>query len=353
MLLQHRFQIHRLLYQGGFGTTFLAVDTHTPSRRLCVVKQFCPALPNQPSFQIALRKFQEEAAVLERLDHPQIPRLYGYFEHQGQFYLSQQWIEGQTLGSCLAQGPMPEIEVIRILSQLLPVFEYLHAHQVIHRDVKPDNIILRDGDRCPVLIDFGSVKQHGQAAVHPSQGVACSVVIGTEGFVSPEQVAQRVSYASDLYSLGITAICMLTGKMPHEIPLHPQTGQFLWTSLVPGVSLALQALLNKAIAFDPCDRYGSATQMLAALRAIASQPPPITVLEPNGVKSGHPGQAVRIAPAAARRLRSPSLPLSVAGLAMVLSGLFSFQIGVTVTAHRSDPAPSEITALEAALQPDN
>jgi serine/threonine-protein kinase len=269
MFLVSRFEILEQLGQGGFGTTFLAEDTHMPSRRKCVVKQLRPEAPNQRSYDVALMKFQEEAEVLEQLNHPQIPQLYGYFEQEGQFFLVQEWIEGQTLEARVrTAGPLPEHEVREMLSSLLPVLEYLHSAQpreVIHRDIKPDNVILRQPGDQPVLIDFGAVKQVLRTVVTSSGSVMCSVVIGSGGFTPPEQAAQRVVYSSDLYSLGMTAIYGLTGKAPETMELDPHTSHPRWEQYVPSVSPELAAVLNKAIQLDPRDRYRNATEMLEAL----------------------------------------------------------------------------------------
>ena len=278
MFLASRFEILEQLGQGGFGTTFLAEDTHMPSRRKCVVKQLRPEAPNQRSYDMALKKFQEEAEVLEQLNHPQIPQLYGYFEQDGQFFLVQEWVEGQTLEARVrTKGPLPEPDMRQMLLQLLPVLEYLHSAQpkeVIHRDIKPDNVILRYSDHQPVLIDFGAVKQVLRTVVTASGGVMCSVVIGSGGFTPPEQAAQRVVYSSDLYSLGMTAVYGLTGKTPEMMDLDPHTSHPHWEQYAaPSVSSELATVLNKAIQLDPRDRYRNATEMLQAMPPVINDQP--------------------------------------------------------------------------------
>ncbi len=274
MFLHQRFQVLEKLAQGGFGTTFLAEDTHLPSHRRCVVKQLKPEAPNQKSYAIALDYFQKEATLLEQLHHGQIPQLYAYFENEGQFYLVQEWIDGLTLGQkVIENGPLPEDEVQQILLRLLPVVSYLHSHNVIHRDIKPDNIILRARDQIPVLIDFGSVKQTLRTLINASGEVTCSVVIGSGGFMPPEQAAQRVVYSSDLYSLGMTAVYLLTGKLPYSIEKEPRTGELLWHQYAPRVSSQLKAVLDKVIQINPGDRFTTASEMLQAIETSASLPP--------------------------------------------------------------------------------
>lgn len=266
MLLNNRFRILKQLAKGGFGATYLAEDTHMLSRRHCVVKQLQPEVPNQHCYEIALKKFKEEAAVLEQLKHDQIPQLYGYFEQEERLFLIQEWIDGPTLGEKVrALGQLSAEEVQQMLLRVLPVLEYLHNFKVIHRDIKPDNLILRQVDSRPVLIDFGSMKRHLKTRISFSGSVIDSVIIGTEGFMSPEQAAQRTVYASDLYSLGMTAIYALTAKLPVEMESDYETGQFRWRQYAPHVSDHLADILNKATEFSPQDRFSTATEMLDAL----------------------------------------------------------------------------------------
>ncbi|WP_299407461.1 protein kinase [Acaryochloris sp. IP29b_bin.148] len=266
MLLNNRFRILKQLAKGGFGETFLAEDTHMLSRRHCVVKQLQPDVPNQDCYAIALKQFKEEAILLEQLKHDQIPQLYGYFEQNGRLFLIQEWVDGPTLGEKVRTlGQLSAEEVQQILLRVLPVINYLHSFKVIHRDIKPDNLILRQTDRRPVLIDFGSMKQHLKTRISFSGNVIDSIVIGTEGFMAPEQAAQRTVYASDLYSLGMSAIYALTAKLPGEMEADYNTGQLHWRQYAPHVNDHLATILNKATEFSPQDRFHTASEMLDAM----------------------------------------------------------------------------------------
>ncbi len=266
MLLNNRFRILKQIAKGGFGATYLAEDTHMLSRRHCVVKQLQPDVPNQDCYAIALKKFKEEAVLLEQLKHDQIPQLYGYFQQQDQLFLVQEWVEGPTLGEKVrALGQLAAEEVQQMLLRILPVIDYLHSCKVIHRDIKPDNVILRQQDSRPVLIDFGSMKQHLKTQVSVSGNMVDSVVIGTEGFMAPEQAAQRAVYSSDLYSLGMAAMYALTAKLPIEMESEYDTGQLLWRTHAPHVHEHLANILDKATAFNPQDRFSNAKEMLDAL----------------------------------------------------------------------------------------
>ncbi len=268
MLLNSRYRVIQTLGSGGFGDTFLAEDTQMPSRRRCVVKLLKPITNNPQIYQLVQERFGREAAILEELGgkNEQIPNLYAYFESDGQFYLVQEWIEGVTLSKLVCdQGILNEDQVGEILVQILPVLEYVHQQHIIHRDIKPDNIILRKQDGKPVLIDFGAVRESMGTVVNSQGNPTSSIVIGTPGYMPSEQAAGRPIYSSDLYSLGMTAIYLLTGKIPQELATDPQTGEIIWQELAPHLHPEFVAILNKSIAYHPRDRFSSAQAMQAAL----------------------------------------------------------------------------------------
>jgi serine/threonine protein kinase, bacterial len=288
MLLNNRYRIIQTLGSGGFGDTFLAEDTQMPSRRRCVIKQLKPINNNPQVYQLVQERFQREAAILEELGDGsnQIPRLYAYFSENvqsenGQFYLVQEYIEGQTLNAKIqTQGAMSENAVINILINILPVLDYVHRKGIVHRDIKPDNIIIRDADNKPVLIDFGAVKETIGTVFTPSGNSTRSIVIGTPGFMPSEQSVGRPMFASDIYSLGMTAIYLLTGKFPQEMPNDPATGAILWRQYASNVTPSLAMLLEKTIQFAPQQRFSNAREMLAALQTGSSAFIPTVVTTP-------------------------------------------------------------------------
>ncbi|MBW4494848.1 MAG: serine/threonine protein kinase [Oscillatoria princeps RMCB-10] len=267
-LLNNRYRIIKTLGAGGFGETFLAEDTQMPSSRRCVIKQLKPVANNPQMYNIVRDRFQREAAVLEDLGDGsnQIPRLYAYFSEAGQFYLVQEWVEGETLTRKIdTSGVMSESSVRALLSSILPVLDFVHSKRIVHRDIKPDNIILRQRDGLPVLIDFGAVKETMGTGINSTGNTASSIVIGTPGFMPSEQAAGRPMYSSDLYSLGLTAIYLLTGKWPQELA-DPLAGEIAWHRHALNVSPSLAAVLDKAIQFSPRERYATAREMLSALQ---------------------------------------------------------------------------------------
>ena len=268
VLLNNRYRIIKTLGRGGFGETYLTEDTHMPSRRKCVLKQLKPVVKSPKTPLWMKERFQREAAILEELGESsdQIPQLYAYFSEDDKFYLVQEWIEGLTLDQYWSQeGNLHRNEIKQILLQLLPVLDYVHSRRIIHRDIKPENIILRRGDNKPFLIDFGAVKEAIATEINEGSHSSYSASIGTPGYMASEQAAGRPIYSSDLYSLGLTMIFLLTGKSPHELETDPRNGEIIWREHTSNLDLELAEIIDKAICFHPRDRFTTAKEMLDAL----------------------------------------------------------------------------------------
>lgn len=284
-ILENRYKILEDLGDGGFGKTFLAEDTHMPSGRRCVIKRLKPIANDPQVYQLVKERFGREAAILEELGNGsyQIPKLYAYFESGGLFYLVQEWIEGETLTQKVQkQGILDESTVKSILINLLVVLDYVHSKRIVHRDIKPDNIILRTCDRLPVLIDFGAVKETMGTILSSSGNSTSSVVIGTPGFMPSEQGIGRPVYGSDIYAIGLTAIFLLTGKVPQELETDPLTGEICWRRHALSVSPTLATVLDRAIQSHPRDRFPTAKAMLDALQESQFSPNlPPTILSPS------------------------------------------------------------------------
>ncbi len=277
---------------GGFGETFLAEDTQMPSQRLCVIKQLKPIENNPQIYQLVQERFAREAAILEELGgvSEQIPTLYAYFSLEEKFYLVQEWVEGDTLtGKVQQQGLFNENSVRQILSNLLPVLNFVHSKRIVHRDIKPDNIILRH-DGKPVLIDFGAVRETMATIVNSQGSLTRSIIIGTPGYMPSEQAAGRAVYSSDLYSLGLTMIYLLTGKSPQQLETDSNTGEIIWKSDA-GITASLKTVIDRAIAFHPRERFSTVLEMLQALQT--ATPFPATVpFQPQTATSNQPTQSL-------------------------------------------------------------
>jgi eukaryotic-like serine/threonine-protein kinase len=273
-LIKGRYRIIETIARGGFGETFLTVDEDVPSKRKCVVKQLKPLLG--PATDDTKERFKQEAEVLEKLgnEHDQIPKLHAYFEEAGEFYLVQEFIPGKTVRQLIREKAIcDEEKVRRFLLDLLPVLDFVHKRKIIHRDIKPDNIIIRESDGKPILIDFGLVKQ-----VVNSEVFSRTDQVGTMGFIAMEQVNGGPVYASDIFSVGMTAIAMLTPGF--QLKPDSQTGEVYWKNLVKGgLSGELGEILDKATELRVRDRFRTASEMLEALTGERKPAPVIEVVE--------------------------------------------------------------------------
>lgn len=273
MLLNNRYKVIKVIGAGGFGETFLASDNHIPSRRYCAIKQLKTTIQNPQTYQLVQKRFEREAVALELLGAccDQIPTLYAYFSDNNQFYIVQEFIHGQTLANQIeAKGALDEIAVTQIIVSTLNVLDYIHSKGIIHRDIKPDNIIIRSSDRKPVLIDLGAIKETIRSTTTNSRHFTSSLIIGTPGYMASEQAIGRPVYATDIYSLGLTAIYLLTGKTPQELSCDQQTGEIIWQHYAPSISSHLAKVLTTAIKPNAGERFSTASKMLHALRASTS-----------------------------------------------------------------------------------
>ena len=267
-LINNRYRVVRELGRGGFGATFLVEDTQLPSGKYCVLKELLPIDNNEETYTLIKQRFEREAVILEELGSmsSQIPSLYAYFTEATKFYLVQEYFEGETIGQrVMSQGVMSDASVRQWLSGILPVLESVHQKRIVHRDIKPENIILRQRDHQPVLIDFGAVRETMGMQVQPNGESTKSIVIGTPGFMPSEQAAGRAVFGSDLYSLGLTAVYALTGKLPQDLPTNPMTGDIEWRRYAPMVSVGLATVIDQSIAPGTQSRFQTSAQMLNAL----------------------------------------------------------------------------------------
>ncbi|MEH2113826.1 serine/threonine-protein kinase [Nostoc sp.] len=263
LLLNHRYHLWRQVGHGGFGITFLAVDEQFPSQPKCIIKQFnFPASSGRNSYQ-AMKLFRQEAMRLDELQHPQIPKLLGYFEQENRLYLVQEWIPGQTLKEELQEnGVFNEQKIQQILKELLPVLQFIHDLQIIHRDIKPANIIRSSAQGQLILIDFGVAKHITATAL-----LQTGTTVGSPEYIAPEQTRGKAIPASDLYSLGVTCIHLLTDISPFDL-FDVTCDRWVWRDyLLPGntISPKLGTILDKLLQNATSQRYKSATEVLQAL----------------------------------------------------------------------------------------
>jgi ABC-type branched-subunit amino acid transport system substrate-binding protein/serine/threonine protein kinase len=268
-LLAGRYKITEILGAGGFGQTYIACDTQRPGSPRCVVKHLIFSSQNEAVLQQVRRLFRAEAETLEVLGrHDQIPQLLAYFEIDQEFYLVQEFIPGHSLSQEMGEGVRwSEPAVINFLEDVLQILEFVHGRGVIHRDIKPDNLIRRP-DQKLVLIDFGAVKNIGNTIAEATGETAFSIPIYTSGYGASEQCLGRPRYSSDLYSLGMIAIQALTGMRPSQLPQDLHTCEVIWRDQATTTD-ALAEILERMTCFHFNQRYQSATEVLKALRQIS------------------------------------------------------------------------------------
>lgn len=283
-ILQNRYRVLSILGQGGFGRTYLAEDQGRFNER-CALKELTPAQGGAYALDKSKELFQREAQILYQIQHPQIPQFRANFEQDQRLFLVQDYVEGQTYRALLdqrkAQGTaFSEAEVLQLLRQLLPVLAYVHGQGIIHRDIAPDNIILRQKDNKPVLIDFGVVKELATRFQTMTTGIVQPTTVGKPGYAPSEQMQTGKAYpSSDLYSLAVTAVVLLTGREPQEL-FDDATMTWYWQRWVT-VNPNFAQVLNKMLSYRPGDRYQSAGEVLQALQAAtnptaAPSRPPVT-----------------------------------------------------------------------------
>ncbi|SKB14570.1 Genome sequencing data, contig C297 [Planktothrix sp. PCC 11201] len=263
LLLTDRYRALEILGQGGFGRTFLAVDEQKPSQPYCVIKQFLPKDQGTNTQEKAGELFKQEAIQLEHLGkHQQIPELFAYLIQDNRQYLVQEYIEGQNLLQELAQtGAFSETKIINLLGDLLPVLAFIHQKQVIHRDIKPENIIRRKSDNKLFLVDFGAAK----AATHTALA-RTGTVIGSAQYTAPEQAIGKATFASDLYSLGVTCIHLLTNIEPFDL-FDSSECDWVWRDyLTVKVNNTLGQVLDKLLQQGTKNRFQTAQEVLEALQ---------------------------------------------------------------------------------------
>jgi serine/threonine protein kinase len=271
-VLGNRYEIVRELGRGGFGRSYLAIDRNKFGEK-CVLKEFAPQVRGQAELAKAKELFEREAGVLYKLQHPQIPAFRELLRvnvgTDESLLLVQDYIEGETylqrLNQRLKQQQVfSEGEVVELLHDLLPVLAYIHSLGVIHRDISPDNIIYRDRDKLPVLIDFGGVKEIATTIVAKYSTVKISTRIGKQGYAPDEQMIRgKVSPASDLYSLGATALTLLTGKDASTI-YNPAETTWEWRKYV-NLSPEFGMIIDRLLQYNPQHRYQSVAEVLAVL----------------------------------------------------------------------------------------
>ena len=272
LLLQNRYCAQQPIGQGGFGVTYLAQDEQRPGQPQCVIKRLKPYSQDTQSLDTVRRLFDQEAMILEKLgQHDQIPRLLAHFEQDGEFYLIQEYIEGEDLEREIKV--LNEPQAIALIQEILEILQFVHASGVIHRDLKPSNLIRRKRDNKLVMIDFGAVKEiRNQATVETGQR-SITVGIGTPGYMPSEQAVGKPRFSSDIYALGMLGIMALTGEAdPEEILKNPDTEELMWRDkLKSSISPGFAQIIDKMVFYDFRSRYQTVEEVQKALDGLSGE----------------------------------------------------------------------------------
>ncbi len=268
-VLQYRYRIIQILGQGGFGRTYLAEDQRR-FNELCAIKELIFTAPGGSPGGKEQELFEREALALYQIEHPQVPKFRERFEQDQRLFLVEDYVAGQTYRTLLLERQsvhqtFTEAEVLHLMQSLLPVLEHIHNRGIIHRDISPENIILRANDSQPVLIDFGVVKELATKLQSPINTPITTV--GKLGYTPTEQMQTGRAYpSSDLYALAVTAIVLLTGKEPHDLfDEHQLTWN--WQQLVK-VNPRFAEVLQRMLSHLPSARYQKAADVAQVLRSL-------------------------------------------------------------------------------------
>ncbi len=275
-LLSGRYRLLRLLGTGGMASVYLAEDLRLGRR--VAVKILHPQFSADPSF---VARFEQEARIAAGLSHPNLVQVYDVGHDDDRHYIVMEYIEGETLKELInRQGALPISRALNIARGVLSALAVAHAHHLIHRDIKSQNILLTESGDVKVT-DFGIAREMGQTTA--ATLTATGMIIGTVQYFSPEQAQGRpATLKSDIYAVGIVLYEMLTGKLPFEAdnPLAVAMQQINQAPqqparLNPAIPSSVQAIVLKALSKNPDNRYSTAGEMLAAIdaaRGAASQP---------------------------------------------------------------------------------
>src|SRR5712691_3962990 len=255
------FAVHQRIGQGGMGEVFRC--TRISDQRPVAVKILTAQMAAVPDY---VRRFGREAAAMAQLDHPGIVRLVGRGKTGVHYFIAMELIEGTSLRLWAHKNRPTARQLARLLAQVAHALAYAHARAVVHRDLKPDNVLVTSDLRTKVL-DFGLAGLHAEGAECLTQSY---VAMGTANYMAPEQRkdAKRADHRADLYSFGVMAYELLTGELP--------VGRFQPASrLVPGLDRAWDALVDRCLEQDPAARPHSALELAHALESLAGISPPL------------------------------------------------------------------------------
>jgi hypothetical protein len=299
-----RYEIRKELGRGGMAAVYLATDTLM--ERQVALKLMLPQLTADAQF---VARFRREAKAVAQLEHRGITPVYDYGIHQGRPYLVMRYLPGGSLSDLLHGAPLAPQRASKLIDELAPALDFAHQRGVIHRDLKPDNILF-DEYGLPYLSDFGIVKMIEGS---PQTLTVTGGILGTPAYMSPEQARGNVELdgRSDVYALGVILFEMLVGKKPYKADTPMGLAMMHVLDPIPrletftgAVSPRYQPLINKAMAKNRDERFQTATELATALRTTLSGDPLATV-PPGRPPAAAPGSAGATGQTGAVPMRGP------------------------------------------------
>jgi tRNA A-37 threonylcarbamoyl transferase component Bud32/tetratricopeptide (TPR) repeat protein len=349
------YRIVEKLGQGGMATVYKAY--HPALDRYVAIKVMHPAFMEDPNF---LARFQREARIVAKLDHPHIIPIYDFAEHNGHPYLVMRFIEGETLKARIKRGPLPPSEIVRIARAVGQALTYAHGQGVLHRDIKPSNILLTlDGG--VYLTDFGLARM----AEAGESTLSRDMMLGTPQYISPEQAKgiRNLDARTDVYSLGVVLYELLVGQVPFTadtpyaiVHNHIFSPLPIPRELNPDLPESLERVLLKALAKDPGDRFQSVEELATTLEASLKPPAPeaketVVVPPPSTVAPPPPPGETAKEPAEAKpRPQRRRWPWIVAAIAAAVCLGVSLCFGIRFLQRRAERLEARGENAEALLE---
>jgi serine/threonine-protein kinase len=357
--LAGKYSLETELGRGGMGIVYLALDVQLD--RPVALKVLPEHLSRSPELR---SRFMSEARTAAKLSHPNVVPIYSVDEVGDFVFFAMAYIQGETLGERIRRrGPLAPSECMRILREVGFALSYAHSQGVIHRDIKPDNILLEEGSGRALVADFGIA-----GVVDDSHSIAEGEIVGTVEFMSPEQATgTRLDYRSDLYSLGMVAYYALTGDLPFKADSVTESLNHVRSTPVPAVASVagaaprrLARIIDTCLKKDPDDRYESADQFAESLEAVTTARKQVPVSVRTFLYD--PIDLGGDAPAYFTLATLASLPMIVAtvqypGAAALLGSFIAFVIGaptvlVPPRVRRLISSGNTVTDLELGLRQD-
>src|SRR5438046_4105028 len=271
-----KYGVKRELGRGGMGAVYLAEQTGLG--REVAIKELVPSAAADP---IALKRFLQEAQVMARTSHPNLVQVYAMEQIQGANYIVLEYVRGKSLRDWLNRGPIPLPQVFAMMHGVLQALDYAHRHAIVHRDMKPENVLLSDEGAVKVA-DFGIARLTDDSAAPGNTATKTGTTVGTPQYMSPEQVASsKVDGRSDLYSNGILFYELIVGQPPFTaseadgpftlMAKHVQAPPKPPSVSKPGLNVELEAAILKSISKRPEDRFQSGADFDEAVSTVADR----------------------------------------------------------------------------------